>query len=256
MRALGAVLLFLSFSTPVAADALPDPIVVELFTSQGCSSCPAADQLLTRLSQQPPHAHLIPLAYHVDYWNDLGWVDLFAARPWTQRQEAYVVALRTGRPYTPQLVVNGRWECVGSSAAAVQARLAAATRQPFAAHVALAVFPQPTQRTLLARTTTTFRRLTDQAGFEVWVVVYESGLTTAVRGGENNGRVLAHDFVVRHLERVGVARTALDVPQEGAVKIAVPAAWQWEQLGVVALVQHPDSRAIEGAARVTIGDSH
>src|SRR6266852_4793572 len=94
------------------------PVVVELFTSEGCSSCPPADALLARLSEAPldGNVQLIALEEHVDYWNDLGWMDPFSSRDWTSRQYVYSGVLRNGNPYTPQMVVDGTAEFVGSRA--------------------------------------------------------------------------------------------------------------------------------------------
>src|SRR6266404_6173799 len=93
------------------------PVVVELFTSEGCSSCPPADALLARLAEEPldGNVQLIALEEHVDYWNDLGWADPFSSRDWTSRQNVYSGALGNGNPYTPQMVVDGRVEFVGSN---------------------------------------------------------------------------------------------------------------------------------------------
>ena len=90
--------------------------VIELFTSQGCSSCPPADRLLSRLASDPRYAgKVIPLSFHVDYWNYIGWTDPFSSADFSQRQRAYAQrAFRSHRVYTPQVVVNGRDECVGS----------------------------------------------------------------------------------------------------------------------------------------------
>src|SRR5438105_3206681 len=100
-------------STPETVRA---PVVVELFTSEGCSSCPPADALLARLAEEPlaGNVQLIALEEHVDYWNDLGWADPFSSRDWTSRQYVYSEALGNGNPYTPQMVVDGAVEFVGS----------------------------------------------------------------------------------------------------------------------------------------------
>src|SRR6267142_5397339 len=109
-------------SHALASSATPDmvrtPVVVELFTSEGCSSCPPADTLLARLSegQVAGNIQLIALEEHVDYWNDLGWSDPFSSRHWTSRQYLYSGALGNGNPYTPQMVVDGTVEFVGSHA--------------------------------------------------------------------------------------------------------------------------------------------
>src|SRR5467141_1080585 len=107
-------------SHALASSATPDmvrtPVVVELFTSEGCSSCPPADALLARLAegQVAGNVQLIAMEEHVDYWNDLGWADPFSSRDWTSRQYAYAGALGNGNPYTPQMVVDGTAEFVGS----------------------------------------------------------------------------------------------------------------------------------------------
>ena len=96
------------------------PVVVELFTSEGCSSCPPADAFLARLeSQQPiPNTQIIALEEHVDYWNSDGWIDPFSGREWTLRQQDYAETLKNN-PYTPQLVVDGHTELVGSREACI-----------------------------------------------------------------------------------------------------------------------------------------
>src|SRR5882757_6439586 len=126
----GLTLLFLTLVAAMALvrpslDASPrppqsagNPVVVELFTSEGCSSCPPADTLLARLAEErlPGNVQLIALEEHVDYWNDLGWTDAFSSREWTSRQYVYSGILKNGNPYTPQMVVDGALEFVGSHA--------------------------------------------------------------------------------------------------------------------------------------------
>src|SRR5687767_14525236 len=107
------VVVAIQSQTPRAGDT---PVVVELFTSQGCSSCPSADALLRRIAADPKlRGKVIPLAYHVDYWNHLGWRDPFSSREWSQRQGDYVRAMKLSSAYTPQIVVNGVREMVGSN---------------------------------------------------------------------------------------------------------------------------------------------
>src|SRR5687767_4325331 len=107
-------------SAPAATGA-EGPVVIELFTSQGCSSCPPADRLLTKIAKAGEHGSrkVVPLSFHVDYWNGLGWEDPFSSSAWTRRQNQYATALKESRVYTPELVVGGIAGMVGSHAQAV-----------------------------------------------------------------------------------------------------------------------------------------
>jgi len=191
------------------------PVVVELFTSQGCSSCPPADRLLSRLKRDPRLAGaVIPLAFHVDYWNHLGWSDPFSSSRWSQRQTDYAHAFRSNRVYTPQLVVNGHTECVGSEESEVMRRIRDALAAEPAGVVSLAA-PEVTAVSGAAaappapgagsgagaRVTVTARLLrpVPGSGVDVWVALTESGLTTAVGAGENASATLRNDQVVRLL---------------------------------------------------------
>ena len=104
------------------------PVVLELFTSEGCSSCPPADELLSKLGSSS--TGVIPLAYHVDYWDSVGWSDPFSSGQWTARQTVYVRAMKLSGAYTPQIVINGRWQCVGSDPGAIARAIAAARATP------------------------------------------------------------------------------------------------------------------------------
>src|SRR5207248_5820494 len=108
----------------------PAPVVVELFTSQGCSSCPPADALIHDIANDPAmHGRVIPLAFHVDYWDSLGWRDPFSSAEWTQRQARYASTMHLSSAYTPQAVVNGTREFVGSNRAALSAALEKASNE-------------------------------------------------------------------------------------------------------------------------------
>jgi hypothetical protein len=204
------------------------PVLVELFTSQGCSSCPPAEAMLSALAHDGSAGGrpVIALAYHVDYWNDLGWVDPSSSPAWSERQQRYASARGDQRVYTPQLVVAGDRHVVGSQRAAVDAAVAAAPTQ-----VALAATATRAGTELRARATA-------PAGAEVWLAVWEDGVTTAIARGENAGRRQREDRVVRRLVRVGA----------GEVRVALDP--RWSRGGATAFAQRPDSLAIVGATDV------
>ncbi len=224
------------------------PVVVELFTSQGCSSCPPADRLLTRLGEDPRFAgRVLPLSFHVDYWNYIGWQDPFSSARWSARQNEYAHAFRSDRIYTPQVVVNGRTECVGSEEGAVVSRISAALGQAPAGEVKLTVAPQgggPVKVGVDAR----IARAGARHGLDVLVALYQTGLDTPVKAGENASRVLHNDYVVRRLEKAFTVPAAPGSERSGEVTLPVDPSWNRNALGVVAFLQDPVTREIEGAA--------
>jgi hypothetical protein len=170
------------------------PVVVELFTSQGCSSCPSADALLRRIAADPKlRGKVIPLAYHVDYWNHLGWRDPFSSREWSQRQGDYVRAMKLASAYTPQIVVNGAREMVGSNSGQVYRAIEEESRRKNEGEVSVTI----------ARGQAIVRAQAAQPGFELVIVTFENGAAdTKVAHGENGGRTLVNDAIVRSLVRV------------------------------------------------------
>lgn len=240
----------------LSAAAGDGPVVVELFTSQGCSSCPAADRLLTRLGAEPGlHSRLFPLAFHVDYLNHIGWNDPFSSKRWSERQRRYARELSEGQLYTPQLVVNGRAEAEGNQEEDVlEIVRRALAREPAAAlHVQLPAPDGPDQ--LRARVTVEMKRRPDDASgkpLELLVALYQKDLTTPVPRGENEGRRLENDYVVRHLERAGKLPAEPGAGTEAEVTFELEPDWPRTDLGVVAFVQDPKTLAIHGAARATL----
>ncbi len=212
------------------------PVVVELFTSEGCSSCPPADDALAELARSGAAAGrpIIALAWHVDYWDRLGWPDPFARHAYTQRQTAYARALGARGLYTPQAVVDGRTDVVGSrKGRLVQAIEAARARAPAA--------------TVTAKVARAGRRFTvtpavvgAPEGARVLVALTESGLSVKVPRGENAGRTLQHDHVVRAFVE-GAPGAALAFEAPAGVRLA--------RSRVVVLVQAPD-RSIVAATSV------
>lgn len=201
------------------------PLVVELFTSQGCSSCPPADRLLSKLAKAGMDGRAIaPLSFHVDYWDELGWPDPFASSAWTERQRQYARALGEGRVYTPELVVGGAAGMVGSNLAQVTGSIAKA------AHPALL----PATATWGAGTLEI--TATAPAGADVLVAVWEDGTQTKVLRGENGGETLGSDRVVRRLERVAAAGS------RGTLTIKLDP--RWHAVGAVAFAQRSDKQIV------------
>lgn len=191
---LPAALFVLALAGSAAADARP-PVVVELFTSQGCSSCPPADAYLGELAQRPG---VLALAFHIDYWNYIGWTDPFA-RPWASaRQRGYRESLHLPYVYTPQIVVGGAAQAIGSERGTIETmiRAAARTRLPAPA-LSLA------RRGDGALIVTVGAGRAPAAGTTLWLIGYDPRHTTEVLHGENKGRKLIDYNTVRTLRRVG-----------------------------------------------------
>jgi hypothetical protein len=167
------------------------PTVVELFTSEGCSSCPPADALLAELAGRP---EVLALSFHVDYWDRLGWKDPFSSPDATQRQHRYADLLGLATVYTPQIVVDGRWQAVGSDRAEVERALGSAGRNRDEVPVALAVEHGRAQITLGPDS--------DGVAAALLLIGFDRQHVTAVARGENGGRTLSHVDVVRSIEEV------------------------------------------------------
>jgi hypothetical protein len=197
----------------LAAGTVPaaTPILVELFTSEGCSSCPPADRLLARLSaEQPvPGAIVVPLSLHVDYWNRLGWKDPFSSPRYTERQSAYAAHLGgSGRAYTPQMVVDGQTEFVGSDERAARKAIERTAREPRAF---VRVVPDGTGSVRVTVAAAV-------AGADVWLAIVEDDLASDVTRGENAGKKLSHTAVARALVAAGRA----DAKGRFDVEVPVP----------------------------------
>jgi hypothetical protein len=230
------------------------PVVVELFTSEGCSSCPPADNLLSRMAEQQPieNVEVIALEEHVDYWNELGWVDPFSSREWTARQQAYAEVLGNGNSYTPQMVVDGKTEFVGSqSRKALQVVEQAAAQQKAAVTLRPASSPDTATGNLsvmIAKLPETGHR--DTA--EVWLAITETGLHSDVKRGENAGEDLHHAAVVRSIRKIGEAKPGGETSFSGDTTVPLRPEWKRENLHAVVFVQEKKGRRILGAAAVSV----
>lgn len=215
----------------LSAGAVAQPVVVELFTSEGCSSCPPADVLLGELARRPD---IIALAYHVDYWDDLGWKDRFSIPEATQRQRGYVKRLARSGPFTPQVVVSGDTSVVGSNRTAVEDALAGDRD-------ALAVVLSKAGNNLQIQFPEAWRESMD-----VYLVTYLSEATAKIASGENARRTLKHFNVVRSFKRLG---TWNGKPQRMAAPLA---SLPRDASAVAVILQRKNQGAIAGAATLAL----
>jgi hypothetical protein len=220
------------------------PVLVELFTSQGCSSCPPADQLLTQLGAADA-GRVVPLSFHVDYWNHVGWTDPFSSHSWTERQVDYMRAFRLEAPYTPQAVVDGASQVVGSDANALRSAIAAAQSKP-AARIALRIAPEASKVAVDADVD--LPESLRGRRWELQVAVFETGLVTPVGKGENGGRTLHNDYVVRALTSAG----KVEKPARLQTTVKLDKGWDRSHLGVAAFLQDPKTLEIRGASVVPL----
>jgi len=220
------------------------PVLLELFTSEGCSSCPPADRLLEIFDRTQPvaGAELIVLSEHVDYWNRLGWTDPFSSALFTQRQQNYVTRLRLDSAYTPQLVIDGQKDVVGSDERAARSTILKAETHSKAA-IDLRAQHSGADVKVEIRVTGGGRET------DVYVVLADDHARSQVTHGENSGHTLHHVAVARTLllagktDAQGVLTRDLAVPLKNGGSGA---------LRVVVFVQDPGSKRILGVAQTRL----
>ncbi|HZU23780.1 MAG TPA: DUF1223 domain-containing protein [Terriglobales bacterium] len=230
------------FSQQPAAPQPGAPVLVELFTSEGCSDCPPADELLNAMARgQAMNFNVIPLAFHVTYWNQDGWHDRFSDNRYTERQQDYQALFHTRSIYTPQLVVDGEYETVGNSPGKVFAliRRAAGAAKPAGITLAPAADSVEVQ----------VRGAAGGSG-KVWLAITEDDLSTEVKAGENKAKTLHHYAVVRQLDSIG--KTGKDGSFTRTVSLKLKNDWQRDKLHLVAFVQDGSGHVL-GAATAPLG---
>ncbi len=230
------------------------PVVIELFTSEGCSSCPPADTLLQKLEAEQPvaGAEIIALEEHVDYWNHLGWADPYSSPEWTERQQAYAARFKNDS-YTPELVVDGHSQFVGSNEREAKFEIGKATR---VAKTEVAIIPAKPDASGSQRFTVSVGKLAENDSgdvAEVWLAVTEDGLHSSVSRGENAGHVLHHVATLRSLRRIGVAdANGTSTSFTGGTLVKFDSHWNTENLHVTVFVQEKKGREILGGASTRI----
>jgi hypothetical protein len=219
------------------------PVLVELFTSEGCSSCPPADALLQKLERGEliPDVQVIALSEHVDYWNHLGWSDPFSSAQMSSRQQGYATRLRSPGPYTPQMVVDGTEEFVGSDSSRARRAIAVAAGRPKLEVKAEMVAPGTLHITAPA----------NPSSADVYVAVVYDPDPSAVARGENSGRHLTHISVVKSLKRAGEIghNKGLDA------RVPLPEDAKLANQRVVVFVQERGQGRVLGSAEVSVRQS-
>lgn len=229
------------------------PVVVELFTSEGCSSCPSADALLARMDETQPveGAEVIALAQHVDYWNYLGWSDPFSSHEFSERQSEYAHTFGNDGVYTPQMVVDGRAEFAGGNSGRAFDAIEQAARAP-KAEVLLSRADAQREADAPVRLGVRVEKLpklTDGDAADVLLAITEGGLSSDVSRGENSGLKLTHTGVVRRLTKLGeLGAGAFSAETD----VMVDKGWRRENLRAVVFLQERGSRRVVGAATVKL----
>lgn len=223
------------------------PVVLELFTSQGCSSCPPADALLSEIGAASKG--VVPLGYHVDYWNHLGWSDPFSSHEYSERQSAYARALKVGGDYTPQAVIGGASQCIGSDGRSISRAIDAARSAASLGRVDLyASFSGEKPRTVRIRLGAQSWKGSGVRTREVMVAIFENGLVTKIGGGENGGRQITFDYTVRRLLPAFKLDSAHDGSEEEQLTVDLDPSWSIDHLGVAAFIQDTESLQIFAVA--------
>lgn len=205
--------------------------------------------MLSELGREQGSVEIILLSFHVDYWNYIGWKDAFSSSQWSKRQRRYAAALPSNRTYTPQLVVQGEIDCVGSNERCVRNAVERVHSRPSAGVVTIDQ-ARAVGGSVVIDAGAALNA--GQPGAVAIVVIFESGLSTDVRRGENKGRQLRNDFVVRALKEVGTIQAGDTTARRVTTRIPIGDEWQSENLGAVVFLQDPSSRRVLVAARAPI----
>lgn len=218
-------------------------VVVELFSSEGCSSCPSADLLVSKLTAwaRQNNEPVYPLIFHVDYWNNLGWRDVFSRPEFTQRQDAYAHIFKDQGVYTPEIIVNGTDAFVGSDQEKLQKALDRELSMPVSAKLHIDLTKQDDGSIIVKYSAEGY-----SDGDVVNLALVERGLSTDVTAGENAGRTLHHDNVVREFETRPLKEAS------SQVKISLNKISDTAQASVIVYLQDPQTMLIEAAKQLDL----
>lgn len=215
--------------------------LLELFTSEGCSSCPRADDLLNKIQTEANDKPIYVLAYHVDYWDRLGWKDKFSSAAWSDRQRTYARWLQSGSIYTPQIVINGNTECVDWDANTLQGNITQALSTSTDVTIAL----QATQNN--QSLTVAYQTTGNTKGSQLQIALVQKRAVNKILRGENEGRTLTHAQIVRALATVNIKTN----PQ-GTKVIAAPADFNSQDWEIVGFLQNMYNGAVTAVTKTSV----
>ncbi|HWD88714.1 MAG TPA: DUF1223 domain-containing protein [Mucilaginibacter sp.] len=236
--ALGTIAAITTAFITVKAPADKGFAVVELFTSEGCSSCPPADALIAKVHKETSDKPIYILAYHVDYWNRLGWKDAFSSAEYSARQQQYARWLKSSEIYTPQAIVNGSKEFVGSEESTLRNTIKTDLTESAKTELVLTGLKATGNKVTVKYET---KGATDNS--VLMVALVERNAISKVMKGENAGRTLSHVQIVRELQSVKLNNTS------GTASLAVPTGFTPDGFEMIAFVQNTSNGTITGAAR-------
>jgi len=212
--------------------------VLELFTSEGCSSCPPADELMERIQKEAGDKPVYVLVYHVDYWDRLGWKDVFSNPDFTKRQYWYKSKF-TSQVYTPQLILNGSTEFVGSDEREIKSTLANTLNGTAASSLTLQAQQQASKLNIQ------YQFGGKAAQVQLVIAVVQKHAVSRVKAGENEGRTLSHAQIVRSL-------TSFRVADKGQESITLPTGFDFRNWEVIGMIQNTETGEILSADRAVI----
>jgi hypothetical protein len=213
--------------------------VVELFTSEGCSRCPPADELLARVQKETVGKPVYILAYHVDYWNRLGWKDIFSKAEYSQRQSAYSKWLKLSGVYTPQAIVNGQTEFVGSAQGTLHNAINAGLKKEAGAQLVLSNVTVNVHNAALK-----YNAIGNTDNTTVQLALVQKNAVSHVKSGENGGHTLSHIQIVTELKSIPLGKNKL-----GETNIKLPDGFTAKGFELIAFLQNNTTGQITAATR-------
>jgi hypothetical protein len=217
--------------------------VIELFTSEGCSSCPPADELVAKIQKESKDKPVYILVFHVDYWNRLGWKDAFSSADYSKRQGDYASYLHLQSVYTPQIVVNGKTEFVGSEEGTLRNAIKNSLQKLSPSQLSLNISTVERGQASIKYTTEGADKNT-----VLQIAVLQKNAQTKVERGENAGHTLSHVQIVRKLQRVVLNGNT------GSVNVSLPQGFDTQGWEVIGFLQNTSTGAVTAGARAALSN--